>query len=228
MVTALWVLYDTLVVWWTSLLERKLTSREKAILLVIGLIVATYGGYSEHMDSSTQAAIKGTLQAIAEKVGVSPTTASGQLGEATIKQIDALKARLAKLENQQWPTLSTQTIDDLASALSKATGTHRIEMRPCGTPDCDTFASGLQTAFQQAQAHWSQIPIPVYPLMWKALPGIVISSYGDNNGAAVLHDALKEVLKIEVPVYPYAPDASGPRVKLTIGSKPSNLTIGQQ
>lgn len=222
MVTVLWILYDILVVWRTSLLERTLTRREKGVLLCLGIVVAIYGGYSERQDSRIQADIKQTLQMVAQRVGVSPGTAPTQLGEATIKQIDLLKARISELENQQWPSLKSDVIIKLAADLS-INGTHRIEVHRCGTPDCDVFAEGLNKAFQKA--NWSQVPVPSYPLMWKAPPGIVISGYGDDSGTAALHDAMKDVFTIEVPVLRYAADTHGERITLTIGSKPLDLRV---
>lgn len=104
MVTALWILYDTLALWWTSLLQRTMTSKEKVVLLSIGFAVALYGGYFELKDQWIRDSMRQTLDAIAAKVGVPPDIPPSELPLAVsqIKQnADALAAAAYPLTDAQ-------------------------------------------------------------------------------------------------------------------------------
>ena len=53
MVTALWIIYDLVVVMWTTV-RRELSRKEWFIIAMLGIVVAAYGFYSETKDSHQQ------------------------------------------------------------------------------------------------------------------------------------------------------------------------------
>ena len=70
MPTAAWVIYDIIlgvVGFW--FLERTLTSNEKrvvALLVIVGIAVATYSGYSDHQDSERMATSENKVMQLSE------------------------------------------------------------------------------------------------------------------------------------------------------------------
>jgi hypothetical protein len=226
-VSALWIGFDLLIAV-RSQMTKILTKKEFIVWATAALTVAGVSIYSDREDAALMSSLKqevDTVVAILSPKTNVPVTAGGEaVARAAAAQIDALNKRVAAVENREWPILKSPAIERLAHDLD-GKGIHKIEIHPCGTRDCDLFADGLRKAL--SKANWSQIPIPPYPLMWKSIPGIVISMYGDDAGGAALRDAMKDTLNIDVPTLRYSADAEGPRVKLTIGSKPLDLSISQ-
>jgi len=119
--------------------------------------------------------------------------------------------------------LRPETIKNLTSFLSIG-GAHRFEIQTCSTRDCDVFADGFREAF--IKAGWSEVASPSAngtQLMFKSPPGIVISNFGDVDGAKALHDAALGVLGVNISVLKYASNGNA-HVWLRIGAKP--LRIG--
>jgi hypothetical protein len=221
MVTALWVLFDTIVVWWTSLLERKLTQLEKMVLLLIGLSVAIYGGYSEHADSNTQANIIATLEAIASKVGVSPNTTPAQLGTATIAQIDALKKRLANLENQRWPSLDSHALAGQLQTLG------RFEVCVSADDSCSDCLD-LKEAFLSAEklVNWPVCGSDSGSISWQPRDGIWIYAYErDQDNARHIADVLENLNlkpKPRVEIRSNSDSPNGQGITLRVGVRRAN------
>ncbi len=246
MATALWVIYDiVLFLAGFLVLDRNLTQKEKVViasLALVGLVMAAYSGYSDYEDSALISSIKegqlyntGQLDALAKldatalntlaaKSGTDPKAGANAVANAAASKIEKLTQELGAFEEREWPILKPETIANLAQLLSKA-GKHQVNFSPCATHDCDLFQDGFRSAF--SKAGWSGIPAPFYEIIAKAPPGWVISSFGDEAGANMLHDAIKAVLKADVPVLNYPKQQTGAFVEFKIGTKPLDLHLSQ-
>src|SRR5690348_17850111 len=108
MATALWVFYDiALGVVGFFFMDRKLTAKEKIViagLVVVGLAIAVYSGYSDHEDSVLMSSLKqgqdfskGQLDVIGKILGskltLAPDTNAAVIANAAASKIDALERR---------------------------------------------------------------------------------------------------------------------------------------
>jgi hypothetical protein len=90
MVTTLWMAYDIfLFILGYFLLDRKLTSREKqaiGVALVIGLGVAAFGGYTEHVDRQQTLSQGETINRMAGTISTMAQNLAFTTGNALKKQ----------------------------------------------------------------------------------------------------------------------------------------------
>ena len=84
-VTSVWVIYEVVVLIWTEFLSRTLKLWEKVLLVMLGVAVAIYGGYSEHQDAESIASMNG-------RIGSLQQSENGLKGElrSSRAQLDAL------------------------------------------------------------------------------------------------------------------------------------------
>lgn len=120
-----------------------------------------------------------------------------------------------------WPQLKPQTIDAIKSRLAEA-GKHEFDLFLCSSHDCDVFGEGFRAAM--LGAGWFQRPDSVSQIQWKLASGWVVVGYGDKAGMDALHDAVKQMLHVDVPTLDYPARAKeAPYVQFMIGPRPDDL-----
>lgn len=118
MVTASWVLFDLIMVIWTSFLTREISTREKLVIAMIGIGVAVYGGYSEHRDSDLMSSLKqgqdftkGQLNVIG-KLLATPNIASINNLKRKLESMQHTVGELQSYKNEHeaevWPALTDE------------------------------------------------------------------------------------------------------------------------
>jgi hypothetical protein len=107
MVTALWVIFDLVVVWRTDLMTKPLSQTDKVVLVLLGLSVAIFGGISEYHDSDKMdrlisdssftrgqlTALTVSMGALANKSGTNEQDTAVTIAQAAAAKIDKLQAK---------------------------------------------------------------------------------------------------------------------------------------
>lgn len=175
MATFFWIFYEIIlgvVGFWS--LERALTRNEKfgiALLVIVGLAVATYSGYSEHADSQRVAELeqqvsqlsKGqafntgqlnvigrmngrTLELLAGKTSVDASAGPDAVANAAAKKIDELAKEVEGLKRQalqsEWLALNGDQSTTLRAALKAMVPASF--MVACNETDCRKLAESIR------------------------------------------------------------------------------------
>ena len=115
-VSSVWIIYEVIVLVWTEFLSRKLATWEKIVLVVLGLVVAIYGGRSEHQDSVAMAKL-------------------GQTVTDTQAQLKIAKDQLAKISQQQDFSKGQLDIIGKIDARTLRTLASKTDISPNAGPD---------------------------------------------------------------------------------------------
>jgi hypothetical protein len=137
-VTFAWVIYEIVVLVWTEFLSRTLKIWEKVLLVVLGIAVAVYGGYSEHQDSVLMASLRegqsyntGQLDTITKILGpkLGNTSNDAQaMAKAASEKIDQLSQQVADLQaHTEVPVIPPDTEANIVNDLKNA-GPHSVEV----------------------------------------------------------------------------------------------------
>ena len=151
MATALWVIYDIVVgiFFVVFLMDRDLTVKEKwviASLVVVGLGIAVFSGYSDHEASVAQEHNTEQLDRIAgvlaPKTGESTTIGAESLAQAAAAKIDALSNRVEQLQKRtgQRHLTDKQKADLKAAILMSGVILHVFIESPTADPEATTYA----------------------------------------------------------------------------------------
>jgi hypothetical protein len=153
----------------------------------------------------------------------SPTLIS-EVGKA-ITTTSAVETEIDELKANEWPTLTTRTIDAISKVLAAA-GPHHYDLDSCTSPDCIYFSNGLRTAF--AKAGWLPA-VPAPPRAWSIPPppGWAANGNEDDSGLKAVRDAILQNLHVTIPTGRFSAPEGMHWVSLRIGQKQFDIQLSQ-
>lgn len=259
MATFWWVIYDIVLGiagFWS--LGRTLTRNEKfslALLIVVGLGIAVYSGYSDYEDSQRVAYLEQkvsqlsngqafntgqlnvigrmngkTLEMLAGKTSVDPSAGPDAVASAAARKIDDLAAELGDLKRQmkglEWPAISPASKAKLQAVFGKVAPLSISVM--CNESDCRTLAENIRDV-AKAISQESRI---LSDTVVGAASGIILYGPEEKRDACnEIADAIRDAVQFPVIVQTERVPASNqpPHFNLVIGRKPrvEDVIVGQ-
>jgi hypothetical protein len=217
MVTALWVLFDLVVVWRTDLMTKPLSTTDKAVLVLIGVGVAIFGGISEYRDSNKMdqlvadssfakgqlSALSTTLGTLAAKSGAGTNDSAVTIAQTAAAKIDKLQGQIAALQDyktqheaDEWPALSTSEQEQWRIALAPlAAKVHQVEITET-IPGSEFLVDSLTKALDSAGFPRSH----VFPVFGGSVPNGIVVDGGPTDAITAVATLLSSHLNEKFPL----------------------------